>query len=80
MTGRDIFELVRVILVIALVVAAAALATPVGRLPLALRGVMRIMRRDGQVTPSVREVHPVSAAKRLAAFALVVLAVVFCMI
>ena len=39
-------DLIIVVLVIALLGAAAALATPPGRLPLALRGVYRIMRKD----------------------------------
>ena len=44
--SHDIFEIVRIVVVIALVVFAAALATPKGRLPLALRGLMKIMRKD----------------------------------
>ena len=40
------FELLRVVAVIGLVVVAAVLATPPGKLPLALRGIRRMLRRD----------------------------------
>ena len=40
------FEFTRVLAVIALLVVAACLATPPGRLPLALRGIRRMLRRD----------------------------------
>ena len=39
-------DLIIVVLVIALLGAAAALATPPGRLPLALRGVYRVLKKD----------------------------------
>ncbi|MGN0833778.1 MAG: hypothetical protein ACI4RD_09065 [Kiritimatiellia bacterium] len=74
MSGHDIIELVRVIAVIALVVAAAALATPQGRVPLALRGVLKVLRRDGRAAPVAPTVRPVTPARRLAAFALVLAA------
>ena len=74
MNGHDILELARVVAVIALVVAAAALATPSGRVPLALRGVLKVLRRDGRAAPAVPEVRPVSTARRLLAFALVLVA------
>ena len=66
----------RVILVIALLGVAAAIATPKGRLPLALRGVRTILRRDAGVPAETRE-EGVPRRRRLAAFALVLLAVVF---
>lgn len=48
------FEVARVFAVIALVGFAAFLATPPGRLPLALRGIRRMLRRDlGAVEPAV---------------------------
>lgn len=80
MSGNDILELVRVIAVITLVVAAAALATPQGRVPLALRGVLKILRRDGQAAPAVPEVRPVSFARRFLAFVLVLIAALVALI
>ena len=62
----------RFIVVIALLAVAAALATDPARLPLALRGLRRVLgggaRTDGERRP------PVSRGRRIAAFALVVLA------
>ena len=61
----------RFVLVIALLAVAAALATDPARLPLALRGLRRVLggaRADGERRPSV------SRGRRVAAFALVVLA------
>ena len=74
MGGHDIIELLRVVAVIALVVVAAALATPQGRVPLALRGVLKVLRRDGLAAPAGAEARPVSPARRLAALALVLAA------
>jgi len=69
-------QVLRVVCVVALLGAAAALATPKGRLPLALRGLRRMMRRDGLVTASADDVpRAVSAGRRTAAFALVLAAV-----
>ena len=70
-------EIVRIVAVIALVCVAAAISTPKGRMPLALRGVMKVMRRDGTLPahgapPAGGKVPPV---KRLLAFALVLAAV-----
>jgi len=73
MSKHDIIELVRMILVIALVIAAAALATPKGRLPLALRGLMKIMRKDTGREVTART-DGVPTWKRLIAFVLVILA------
>ena len=47
MSNVEIVELCRVIVVIALVVIAAVLATPPNKVPLALRGLVRILKRDG---------------------------------
>ena len=44
-------QILRVAAVIALLGAAAAVATPKGRLPLALRGLGRTLRRDGAAVP-----------------------------
>ena len=47
MSNVEIVELCRVIVVIALVVIAAVLATPPNKVPLALRGLVRILKLDG---------------------------------
>ena len=44
--AMDWTNLVKVVAVLALLVVAAALATPPGRLPLALRGLNKLLRRD----------------------------------
>ena len=78
MSGSVAFQAVRVVLVVALLCAAAAVATPKGRLPLALRGVVKLMRRDGALPPPAAQPatgERVSPAKRLLAFALVLAAV-----
>ena len=80
MSGNDILELVRVIALITLVVAAAALATPQGRVPLALRGVLKILRRGGRAAPAVPEVRPVSPLRRFLAFVLVLIAALVALI
>jgi len=72
-------ELVRVVAVIALVVVAAAVATPKGRSPLALRGVLAVLKRDGRGL-SVGEAKPISPLKRLFAFVLVLLAALLAII
>ena len=70
-------QIIRLVAVIALLVGAAVLATPRGRLPLALRGVWRIMRKDrGEgAAPLPGEVRA-SALRRFLAFIMVVVAVV----
>jgi len=42
-------QLLRVVAVVALLCLSAALAAPPGRLPLALRGIRRMMRRDADL-------------------------------
>ena len=65
----------RFVAVIALLGIAAALATEKGRLPLALRGMKRMLQRDaGASEQQARKAVPLW--KRLLAFALVVLAFV----
>ncbi len=64
-----------VIAVVALLGAAAALATPRGRLPLALRGVSRLLRQDRGQPAAVAAVTPVSRGRRLCALGLVLAAV-----
>ena len=68
----------RIAAVVALLCAAAAVATPPGRLPLALRGLQRLLRRDRGA--GAAQEASVSVARRLLAFALVVLAAVLCII
>jgi len=73
-------ELVIVILVIALLGVAAALATPTGRLPLALRGIRRVLKRDvASKEPDDKSVQ-VPLWRRLLAFALVVAAALIAML
>jgi len=80
MTSQHVFELVRLIAVIALVVVAAALATPPGRLPLALRGLVKIMRRDNGVNGTGGTDATTPVWKRIVAFGLVLLAVALALI
>lgn len=63
-------DLLRVIAVVALLGVAAAIATPRGRLPLALRGLQRMLGRPAKETAG----EPVSARRRILAFLLVLLA------
>ena len=69
------FHQYRFVVVIAILGIAAALATEKGRLPLALRGMKRVLQRDaGVVEPSAQAKKGVPLWKRLLAFVLVVLA------
>ncbi|MCR5413753.1 MAG: hypothetical protein K6F50_03365 [Kiritimatiellae bacterium] len=70
-----LWQVFKVVAVISIVLAAAIVATPPGRLPLALRGLHRIMRRDSGL-PDSRPAAKTSAARRFVAFLLVLLAVV----
>ena len=83
MNGHDIIEILRIVAVMALVCVAAALATPKGRLPLALRGLAKLLARDrGQPSTAVESSREqsVSAGKRLFAFLLVILAILLALI
>jgi len=75
-------ELLRVVLVIALLGIAAALATPKGRLPLALRGVYRIMKKDRgeSAVPPLSPAAKVPLWRRLMAFVLVLISVLTALI
>ena len=66
-------ELVLVVAVMGLVLAAAALCTPKGRTPLALRGIQKILRRDRGVKPENKG-EPVPAWRKWLAFLMVVAA------
>ena len=71
-----VLQVARLVAVVALVCAAAALATPKGRLPLALRGLAKMLRQDAvPALPSQQGAdQPVPLARRLLAFTLVLLA------
>ena len=64
-----VFEIARIVLIVVLLCVAGALATPKGRLPLALRGVAKLFRITS-------DEERVPGWKRLVAFALVLVAVV----
>ena len=68
-----VLQIARLVAVLALLCVAAAIATPRGRLPLALRGVAKLFRISG-------EEQTVPAWKCLLAFALVVLAILLALI
>ena len=82
MNAHDIIEIARLVAVMALVCVAAAIATPKGRVPLALRGVLRILRKDRALSGAAQDEkpQPVSLAKRFLAFALVLAAAVLALI
>lgn len=77
-----VIGIAKVVLVIVLLGVAAAVATPKGRLPLALRGVMRMVRRDrGESGCAAAEKgEPVSAGKKFFAFLLVIIAIIVAVI
>ena len=73
-------QIARLVAVLALVCVAAAIATPKGRLPLALRGLAKMVRGcEGEKARNPQSSHP-SAAKRLLAFLLVLLAILLALI
>ena len=78
------FQFVRIVAVLALVCVAAALATPKGRLPLALRGLAKLLARDRGRAQSTAvdgyRAQSVSAGKRALAFTLVILAILIALI
>lgn len=76
MTSADLFALLRVITVIVLVVSAAVLTTPPNKVPLALRGLAKLLGRE---RPQ-REVVPVPTWKKLLAFVLVIVAFILAQI
>ena len=68
-------QIARLVLVLALLIVAAVLATPPGNLPLALRGVYKILKRDGALPHGdVRDEGRAPLWKRLLAFVLVLIA------
>ena len=68
-----VLQIARLVAVVALLCVAATIATPKGRLPLALRGVAKLFRISG-------EEQTVPAWKRLLAFVLVLLAILLALI
>ncbi|MBR2837765.1 MAG: hypothetical protein IKE55_03175 [Kiritimatiellae bacterium] len=74
------FQLLRVAAVVALMCAAAALATPPGRLPLALRGVARLLRAGRRGGGGGDAEEKVPLWKKSVAFALVLAAAALCLV
>ena len=83
-----ILQMARLVAVVALLCVAAAIATPKGRLPLALRGLAKMLGSSGvpgSRGPEVKQpfnpgtLQP-SAGKRFLAFALVILAIILALI
>ena len=69
--------IVRIVLVVACLGAAAAVATPRGRMPLALRGIRKMLRKDVGVRDMAKpEGESVPPWRKLLAFVLVLLAAV----
>ena len=64
--------IVRIVVVMALLCVAAALATPRGRLPLALRGMQKVLRRDKGEQGPATPVEPVRAWRKALALAFVI--------
>ena len=71
--AMDWTNLVKVVAVLALLVVAAALATPPGRLPLALRGLNKLLRRDRGLPadPGAAPAATASTKQHILAFVLV---------
>lgn len=67
-------DLIIVVLIIALLGAAAALATPPGRIPLALRGVYRVLKKDRDECAAPPNLGPAPLWRRILAFFLVLIA------
>lgn len=72
--------ILRIVAVVVFLGLAAAIATPKGRLPLPLRGVQQMLRRDQGVPEGTIDGNVVSVWKKLLAFLLVLLAVAVAMI
>ena len=83
-----VFQIARLVAILVLLCVAAAIATPKGQLPLALRGLAKMVRRcEGEKERGIEGPRPLTSSpahpsegKRFLAFILVVLAVVFALI
>ena len=73
-------QIARLVAVLALLCAAAAIATPKGRLPLALRGLAKILNTVPDASRVAGVGQSVSPARRLFAFTLVLLAILLALI
>ena len=75
-------QIARLVAVLALLCVAAVLATPKGRLPLALRGLAKLLRNDDIRTfeHSEHSNIQISPARRLLAFFFVLLAILLALI
>lgn len=70
------YWIVKIVLVVLLLGVAAAISTPKGRLPLALRGVRKMMRLDRcEAAMTEKEKCPVSSLRKVLAFLFILLAV-----
>lgn len=74
---RVAIEIVRIVLVMALVCVAAVILTPKGRIPLALRGLAKLLKKKDY---GICEPLVVSPAKRLLGFLLIVFAFILALI
>ena len=76
MNAHTTLEILRLVAVLALVCVAAALTTPKNRVPLALRGVLRILRKDRALSGAAQDgnTQPVSTGRRLVGALLLLLA------
>lgn len=72
MSETEILELLRVIAVIGLVVTAAVLATPPNKIPLALRGLAKMLGKSAESDKTAVAVVP--TYKKILAFLIVVIA------
>lgn len=72
MSETEILELLRVIAVIGLVVTAAVLATPPNKIPLALRGLAKMLGKSAESAKTAVAVVP--TYKKILAFLIVVIA------
>lgn len=72
-------QIARLVVVLALLCVAAAIATPKGCLPLAFRGLAKMLGKDGIQTSGHSDI-PVSLARRLLAFLFVLLAALLALI
>ena len=70
----DAVQISRLVAVVLLLVAAALVATPRGRLPLALRGLKKVLNAAPSREVAASSAQPVPAWKRLLAFLLVIVA------